>query len=73
MFHEHHFRSVLKSFTWLVVGFSVTFTILVLIARDWKVALLEALLIQAIKFVFFYLHERLWNRTNFGQQIKIKK
>ena len=72
MFHERHHRTFLKSVTWLLIAFGVTFLILLLIQDDWKKGAVYALVIQIIKFVFFYLHERVWNKTNFGQQLKVK-
>ena len=40
--------------------FSILFNILTL----------AAILIQVIKFIFFYFHERIWNKSNFGQSLK---
>ena len=73
MFHERHPRTFLKSATWLVLAFVVTSLVLLLIEKDWQKALWYAFLIQLIKSVFFYIHERLWNRSNYGQELKIIK
>ncbi|MFH1890810.1 MAG: DUF2061 domain-containing protein [Candidatus Kuenenbacteria bacterium] len=73
MFHELHSRSILKSITWLVVGFLVAFFVLLIFTRDWKMSVIDALIIQLVKTVFFYIHERIWNRSNFGQELRIKK
>ena len=72
MFHEHHSRSFYKSLTWTVTAFIITFTIIYLMTKDIKTATADALLIQVIKFFFFYLHERIWNKSNYGQSLKIK-
>ena len=73
MFHEHHHRSLFKSITWLIIGFSVTFGVLFFFTRNAKDAFLDAILIQILKFIFFYIHERIWNKSNFGQEISIAK
>ena len=70
MFNEKRLRSILKSLTWFVVEFFVTFSILFLITKDYQVALLDAVLINFVKIFFYYAHERLWNKTNFGQELK---
>ena len=73
MFHELHSRSILKSITWMLIAFVITTAALYILQRNIVVAAGEAILIQAIKFVFFYLHERAWNKSNFGQKLKILK
>jgi len=73
MFHEKHHRTFLKSITWLIVGFSVTFGVLMFFTGSWKDSLLDASLIQILKFIFFYIHERIWNKSNYGQEISISK
>ena len=71
MFHEHHSRSLVKSLTWMLTAFVITTIALYILQRNIVVAAGEAILIQVIKSVFFYIHERLWNKSNFGQSLKI--
>ena len=73
MFHEHHSRSIIKSATWTLLALVVTFVILLIFVKDWKMALVDAFILQLIKSLFFYFHERLWNKTNFGQRLKLNK
>ena len=70
MFHEHHSRSFLKSTTWFISAFIITFTILTLINKDWRTGLVEAVIVQILKAFLYYIHERLWNKSNFGQKLK---
>lgn len=70
MFHEKHLRSIYKSTTWMIIAFIITATVVYLMSGSWKEAMADALIIQAIKFFFFYWHERIWNRTNFGQELR---
>ena len=73
MFHERHSRSIVKSLTWLAVAFTVTLLVLLVLEKDWQKAGLHALLIQLFKLIVFYVHERIWNKFNFGQQLKVDK
>jgi uncharacterized membrane protein len=70
MFHERASRSVLKAMTWFVVEFVVTLIILLLITHNWQTALFDAVVINFVKIFFYYGHERLWNKTNFGQELR---
>jgi len=70
MFHELHSRSILKSITWTITGFSIAFLVLIIFTNDWRESILDAFIIQLAKLVFFYLHERLWNQSNFGQRLR---
>jgi len=73
MFHEKHYRTFFKSITWLIIGFLVTFGVLIFFTRNWKDSFFDASLIQILKFIFFYIHERAWNKSNYGQEIKFSK
>ena len=73
MFHERHSRTLLKSLTWLIVGYIIAFGVILYFTRDVRMALMDAAVIQLIKFVFFYLHERIWNIYTYGQEFRIKK
>ena len=70
MFHEHASRSVLKSTTWFLLAFTITFISLALINQDWRAGLAEAVIVQALKSFLYYMHERLWNKSNYGQKLK---
>lgn len=70
MFHELHSRSLLKSTTWFIIAFLITFITLTIINKDWKAGLIESILVQMFKTFVYYLHERLWNKSNYGQRLK---
>ena len=67
MFHENHSRTLLKSITWFIVGFVIAFGVILYFTKDLRMALIDAIVIQLIKFVFFYLHERVWNNVDIGR------
>jgi uncharacterized membrane protein len=70
MFHEHHSRSLLKATTWFLLAFTITFITLTIINQNWKTGLIEAGAVQALKSFVYYLHERIWNKSNYGQKLK---
>lgn len=73
MFHERHPRTLLKSITWMILAYIVTLLTLWLIEGDWEKATWHAFLVQLVKVAFFYAHERLWNKSNYGQELKVTK
>lgn len=70
MFHDHHHRSLYKSTTWFLTAFTLTFLTLTILNQDWKSSLLESIALQLLKAFVYYIHERLWNKSNFGQRLK---
>jgi uncharacterized membrane protein len=71
MFHEHHSRTFIKSITWFFSALVVTFIIMMIISGgDWLKSFVEAIIIQFIKMAVYYLHERIWNKSNYGQRLK---
>jgi uncharacterized membrane protein len=71
-FHERHHRTFFKSVSWFIVGFAISFFVLQYFTGNIKLSLIEASAIQALKFIFFYIHERLWNKSHFGKEVKAK-
>ncbi|PCI28052.1 hypothetical protein COB55_04540 [Candidatus Wolfebacteria bacterium] len=68
--HEHHHRTLFKSITWFIVGFLVTFGVLMFFTNDFTMSIVDAALIQVIKIMFFYIHERIWNKFSIGQVVR---
>ncbi|MEE9499830.1 MAG: DUF2061 domain-containing protein [Candidatus Omnitrophota bacterium] len=61
-------RSVAKTITWRVIAFFVTMIAVYLYNRDIKESLIVSLSANAVKMILYYLHERFWNRINFGRK-----
>ena len=72
MFHEKHSRTIVKSITWRLLAFGATVIVLQLMINDWQTSLLHSVIIHSVKTVLYYIHERLWNISNFGQELKAK-
>lgn len=70
MFHEKHSRTIAKSITWRIVAFISSVLVLYLIIGDLEVSIYHSVIIHAVKTVLYYIHERLWNASNFGQELR---
>lgn len=64
---EHPKRALMKALTWRLGG--AFFTIILVYVYSGKIAesLAVGSITEGIKVGLFYLHERLWNRINFGR------
>ena len=67
---DTHKRTIIKTITWRIIATLTTVTVIYLWTGDLSVALGSGLVANAFKTVFYYTHERIWNRSNFGRQIK---
>ena len=72
MFHEKHSRTVIKSITWRIIAFLSSVIVLYLIIGDLKTSINHSLIIHSVKTVLYYIHERTWNLSNFGLELKNK-
>ena len=71
---EKHHRSILKAASWRLWGTIDTILIAFLITGKVKLAVSIGAIEIFTKTAFYYLHERLWNKINFGRtSISIKK
>ncbi len=64
---ESHYRSLAKAVTWRTGGTVVTIMIAWLVTGKPTLSLSIGLLDSVIKVGAFYVHERIWNRSNFGK------
>ena len=65
MFKETRERSVRKSIGWRVVAFSNSWMILALGLTD--IPFYNAVIMNVTGVVYFYLYERLWNKSQRGR------
>ena len=65
---ESHIRSIAKAITWRTGGTAVTFMVAWIITGNLNLAAGIGLLDTVIKLTAFYVHERIWNRLNFGKE-----
>jgi uncharacterized membrane protein len=67
MSKDHHYRSITKAISWRVTGTVDTIVISWLITGQAKWALSIGFVEVFTKIVLYYLHERIWNRLDFGR------
>jgi len=64
---EKTYRSVVKSISWRTIGTIDTFVISLVVTGKLDFALTIGGVEVFTKMVLYYLHERTWNRINFGK------
>ena len=64
---EKHYRSLTKAISWRVTGTLDTILISFLITGKIKMAISIGFVELFTKICLYYLHERLWNRIEFGR------
>jgi uncharacterized membrane protein len=65
MFKETRSRSLRKSIGWRVVAFSNSWMILSMGLTD--IPLYNAIIMNVLGIIYFYLYERFWNRIDNGK------
>ena len=65
---DTHKRTVLKTITWRIVATLTTVLVIYLWTNSWSLALGSGLVTNALKTIFYYIHERIWNLVNFGRR-----
>ena len=61
-------RSLLKTITWRITGSGATFGIGYLISGNFVVAGSIAIVQLLTNTILYFIHERIWNCTKWGQQ-----
>ena len=64
---EKRFRSILKAVSWRIVATLTTIALAFVLTGNLVVSASLGALEVTVKIVVYYLHERLWNLTNFGR------
>ncbi len=67
---DTHKRTIIKTITWRIIATLTTVIVIYLWTGDLSVALGSGLVANAFKTIFYYIHERMWNLTDFGRQNK---
>ena len=64
---DTHKRTLVKTITWRVIATLTTVLTIYFWTNDWSVALGSGLAANALKTILYYVHERAWNRTDYGR------
>ena len=62
-------RSILKAISWRITGSLDTILVSYLITGTIKIAASIGVVEIITKSILYYLHERVWNKINFGREI----
>ncbi len=68
---DSHRRSIIKSITWRLIAVAITILISYLWLHEWGSSIVLSLTANGIKALLYYLHERGWNRIDFGRKKEI--
>ncbi|MBU0958048.1 MAG: DUF2061 domain-containing protein [Nanoarchaeota archaeon] len=63
-------RTIVKTLTWRVVATVVVIFVTYYYTDSWGIALTAGFASAVIKTVLYYIHERLWNKSNYGRELK---
>tara|TARA_Y100000310_G_C20680605_1_gene815719 strand:+ start:79 stop:513 length:435 start_codon:yes stop_codon:yes gene_type:complete len=69
--HKKQFETAIRSFaktvTWKLSATIITVLVIFIYSKDWSFALNAGILINLVKAVLYYLHERIWNTYLWGK------
>jgi uncharacterized membrane protein len=65
---ESHKRSIMKALTWRILGLIFTTAVAFLFTREAVLSAGIGISDSIIKLFGYYLHERIWNKINFGRR-----
>lgn len=66
---EKHVRSLAKTMSWRIVATSTTILLVFLFTGDLVISASVGSLELLSKIVIYYIHERIWNLSNFGREV----
>ncbi len=64
---EHPKRTLVKTLTWRVIAFVTTMAVVYMYSRDLHESLVVGVGANLLKMFFYYAHERVWNRIDYGR------
>ena len=67
MSFEHPKRTLVKTLTWRLIAFVTTIIVVYAYTGDVKESLTVGIVANLLKMFFYYVHERAWNRVDFGR------
>ncbi len=66
---EKHVRSLMKTLSWRIAATSTTIVLVFLFTENLLVSAGVGSAEAIVKTIVYYLHERIWNMSNFGREI----
>ena len=69
---ESHYRSIVKAFSYRILGSTTTALIFFALTGKGSLSLGAGALDMVLKIGAYFLHERIWNHINFGRSTSTK-
>ncbi|MEM3088913.1 MAG: DUF2061 domain-containing protein [Candidatus Bathyarchaeia archaeon] len=69
---EKPIRSLVKAISWRIVATLTTILLVVVFSKDLVLGTVVGITELIVKTVVYYVHERVWNLSNFGREVKSK-
>lgn len=63
----YHSRSIAKAMSWRIIATLTTFTIVYILTRELTLSMEVGAFDVTLKMLFYYLHERGWEKISWGQ------
>ncbi len=64
---EQHKRTLVKTITWRIIALTATIVVVYIYSGDAKGSLVIGFSANLIKMFLYYIHERIWNKVQFGR------
>jgi uncharacterized membrane protein len=69
---EKPIRSMIKAISWRIVATLTTIILVVIFSKDLVLGTIVGITELIVKTVVYYVHERIWNLSNFGREVESK-
>jgi len=69
---EKPIRSMVKAISWRIVATLTTIFLVVLFSKDLALGTIVGITELIVKTIVYYVHERVWNLSNFGREVENK-
>ena len=67
---EKHPRTIFKTLSWRILATSTTLILVYFFTKSIELSASIGILEIIVKTTLYYLHERTWNKTDYGRKIK---
>jgi len=67
---EKPVRSLVKAISWRLVATLTTIFLVFIFSRDLVLGTIVGITELVLKTLIYYIHERIWNLSNFGRGVK---
>lgn len=71
--YEEHRRSALKAISWRIIATCTTMFLVYVFTGQWELMATVGFFVVVLKVLFYFLHERGWNRIEFGRLLSATK